>query len=277
MKRIIISDTCLELNEDLEKRLSVKLVPVHLDLGERTYLDDENLNVRDFIDQMHAYEGIAKTAAPSPQAFYDQMLGYDEVFIITISSKLSTIYNSATIAREMFLDEFPEKKVHIFDSKSAVSGQTLVAIKIQELIDQNVSFDEIVKEIEEFIKQMKTYFILENLDNLVKNGRMSRLAGKIASVLSINPVCKGNDGLIEVVNKTRGMKAGINRLVDELIKEVSDTTSKNLVISHVLKPERALEVKEKALSLASFKDVQIVGAKGITSVYANEGGIVVAL
>lgn len=277
MERIIISDTCLELNEELEKKLNIKLVPVHLDLGDKTYLDDEDLDIRNFIDQMHAYDGVAKTAAPSPQAFYNQMLGYDEIFVITISSKLSTIYNSATIAKDMFLDEFPDKKVHVFDSKSAVSGQTLVAIKIQELIDQNLSFEEIVEQVEEFIRQMRTYFILENLDNLVKNGRMSRLAGKIASVLSINPVCKGKDGVIEVVNKARGMKAGINRLVDELLKGLEETASKTLVISHVLKPERAEEVKRKAMELATFKDIQIVGAKGITSVYANEGGIVVAL
>lgn len=277
MERIIISDTCLELNEELEKKLNIKLVPVHLDLGDKTYLDDEDLDIRNFIDQMHAYDGVAKTAAPSPQAFYNQMLGYDEIFVITISSKLSTIYNSATIAKDMFLDEFPDKKVHVFDSKSAVSGQTLVAIKLQELIEQNISFEEIVEQVEEFIRQMRTYFILENLDNLVKNGRMSRLAGKIASVLSINPVCKGNDGVIEVVNKARGMKAGINRLVDEMLKGLEETASKTLVISHVLKPERAEEVKRKAMELATFKDIQIVGAKGITSVYANEGGIVVAL
>lgn len=277
MKRIIISDTCLELNEDLEKKIDIKLVPVHLDLGDKTYLDDENLDVRKFIDQMHAYEGVAKTAAPSPQAFYEKMQGYDEVFIITISSKLSTIYNSALIAKELFLEEFPDKKVHIFDSKSAVSGQTLIAIKIQELIDQEASFEEIVEKIELFIKDMRTFFVLENLDNLVKNGRMSKLAGKIASVLSINPVCRGNDGFIEVVNKARGMKAGINRLVSELLKGIEETSSKTLVISHVFKPERAEEVKKKALELANFKDIQIVGAKGITSIYANEGGIVVAL
>lgn len=276
MDRLIISDTCLELNEELEKKLNIKLVPFHLDLGDKTYVD-ENLDIRSFINDMHAYAGTAKSAAPSPQAFYEKMIGADEVFIITISSKLSTVYNSATIARDMFLDEFPDKKVHVFDSKSAVTGQTLIAIKIQEMIDQDKSFEDIVESVEDFIGQMQTYFILENLDNLIKNGRMSRLAGKIASALSINPVCKGNDGTIEVVNKARGMKAGIKRLIDEMLKGIYDTSSRTLVISHVLKPERAEEIKQKALEIATFKDVQIVGAKGLTSVYANEGGIVVAL
>lgn len=277
MKRIILSDTCLELNEELEKKINIKLIPVHLDLGENTYLDDENLNVRDFIDEMHAYKGVPGTAAPSPQAFYDAMLDYDEIFVITISSKLSTIYNSADIAKNMILEDHPDKKVHVFDSRSAVSGQTLMAIKIQDMIDKGLSFEEIVEKGELEVKNMRTFFILENLDNLVKNGRMSRLAGRIASALSINPVCVGVDGEIEVVTKTRGMKAGINKMVQVMTEGLDDIAERTLVISHVLKPERAKEIKDKALESNVFKDVQIVGSKGITSVYANEGGIVVAL
>ncbi|MDO5027358.1 MAG: DegV family protein [Tissierellia bacterium] len=275
MERIIISDSGLELNQELEKRLNIKIVPFHLDLGDKSFVD-ENLDIRNFINEMHAYMGAAKSAAPSPQAFYEKMLGADEVFIVTLTSKLSTVYNSASIARDMFLDDFPDKKVHVFDSKSAVAGETLIAIKIQEMIDEGKSFEEIVERVEKFIKEMETLFVLENLDNLIKNGRMSRLVGRIASALSINPVCKADDGVIEVVNKTRGMKAGINRMVDQIIKSMGDASSKTLVISHVLKPERAEEVKKKVLEKASFKDIQIVGAKGLTSVYANEGGIVVA-
>lgn len=277
MKRIILSDTCLELNEELEKKINIKLIPVHLDLGDKHFMDDEQLNIRDFIDQMHAYKGVAKTAAPSPQAFFDEMKDYDEVFVITISSKLSTIYNSACIARDMFKEEYPDRKIHVFDSRSAVSGQTLLALKIQEMIDKDLSFEEIVDLGEAQVKDMRTFFILENLDNLVKNGRMSKVAGRIASALSINPVCKGNDGEIEVVSKTRGMRAGINKMAQIMTDGLSYVAERTLIISHVLKPERAQEVKDRVLEDSVFKDIQIVGAKGLTSVYANEGGIVVAL
>lgn len=277
MKRIIISDTCLELNEELEKKVNVKLIPMHLDLGDKHFLDDENLDVRKFVDEMHAYEGIAKTAAPSPKAFFDEMVDFDEVFVVTISSKLSTVYNSACIARDIFLEKFPDRKIHVFDSKSAVVGQTLLAVKIQEMIDQELPFEEIVELGEKAVKEMRTYFILENLDNLVKNGRMSKIAGRIASMLSINPVCMGNDGEIEVVAKIRGMKSGIKRMVKDMGQGLDDLLDRTLYISHVLKPERAEEVKQRAMELYKFKDIQIVGSKGLTSVYANEGGIVVAL
>ena len=277
MKRIILSDTALELNEVLEKRINVKLIPVHLDLGEDTYLDDENLNIREFVDNMHAYEGVAKTAAPSPQAFFEEMVDYDEVFIITISSRLSTIYNSACIARDMFLEKFPARKAHVFDSRSAVVGQTLLADKIQTMINDSLPFDEIVAKGEKLVGEIRTYFILEDLGNLVKNGRMSKLAGRIASMLSINPVCRGNDGNIEIVSKTRGMKAGIKKMVEEMGKGLANISEKTLYISHVLNPDRAEEVKARALEIYNFKEVQIVGSKGLTSVYANEGGIVVAI
>lgn len=277
MKRIIIADSCLELNEELKNKLDIKLVGLNLDLGDKVYKDDENLNVEEFVKEMNAYTGVAKSAAPSPQEFYDQMEGYDEVFIISISSRLSTVYNSALIAKSMKNESDPEVKVHIFDSKSAVSGETLLAIKIQELMDKGLSFEDIVEEIEDFKKDMRTYFILENLDNLVKNGRMSKLAGKIASTLSINPVCKGNDGVIEVATKSRGMKAGLMKLVDLSMEGIEDFPEKTLVIGHVLNEERAIFLRDKYLSKYKFKEVYIVPSKGLTSIYANEGGIVVAI
>lgn len=277
MKRIILSDTCLDLNDELRRKIDIKFIPLHLDLGSESILDGEDLNVREFVDKMHAYEGVPKTAAPSPQAFIEAMEGYDEVFIITVSSKLSTVYNSAIIAKELMVNDHPEMKIHVLDSKSASAGETLLAMKLQELIDKDLSFDEIVSRIEGEVEEMRTYFILENLDNLVKNGRMSKIAGRIASMLSINPVCKGNDGAIEIVSKSRGMKAGINKLVQQVVQGVDNPAKKTVVISNVLKPSRAEEIKNKLLEKCKFGNIEIVFSKGVTSIYANEGGIVVAL
>jgi len=277
MKRIILADSCLELNEDLEKVIDVKLIPLNLDLGANTYKDDENLDIRAFVDEMHTFKGVAKTAAPSPQDFFDAMEGYDEAFIVTLSSKLSTVYNSAIIAKDMMNEKYPEAKVHVFDSRSAVTGETQIAYKVQKLINDNTPFEEIVDKVEAYIKQMKTFFILENLDNLVKNGRMSRIAGKLASALSINPVCQGIEGEIQVSAKVRGMKSGLKKLVDILLSTEEDFSNETLMISHVLNEERAILLKEMFLERAKFKEVFIVPSKGVTSIYANEGGIVVAV
>lgn len=277
MKRIILADSCLELNEELKNRIDIKLIPVNLDLGEEYIVDDENLDVEGFVKKMHAYKGVPKTAAPSPNAYYEAMQGYDEVFIISISSRLSTIHNSGLIAKQMMEEENPDVKVHVFDSKSAVSGETLVAIHIQELIDANADFETIVETVENKIANMRTYFVLENLDNLVKNGRMSKLAGKMTHALSINLVCKSNDGNIEVVSKTRGMKSGLSKLVNFITECIENLDQRTLVIGHVLNAERAQNLKAKFEEKYKFKDIQIVPAKGVTSIYANEGGIVVAL
>ncbi|NLW52668.1 MAG: DegV family protein [Tissierellia bacterium] len=277
MKRVIIADSCLELNDELKKRMDVKLIPVNLDLGDEYIKDDENLDVKEFVRKMRAYDGVPKTAAPSPNAFYEAMKGYDEVFVVTITSKLSTIYNSAMIAKQMMNESNPEVKVHVFDSKSAVSGETLLAIEINEMIEEQSPFEVIVEKIENRVKEMRTYFVLENLDNLVKNGRMSKLAGKVAAALSINPVCRADDGSIEVVNKTRGMKAGLAKMVSNITEGLDDLSKRTLVIGHVLSPQRATELKAKFEELYKFKEIQVVPAKGVTAIYANEGGIVVAL
>lgn len=277
MKRVIIADSCLELNDELKKRMDVKLIPVNLDLGDEYIKDEEGLDIEEFVRKMKAYQGVPKTAAPSPNAFYEAMQGYDEVFIVSITSKLSTIYNSAMIAKQMMNESNPGVKVHVFDSKSAVSGETLLAIEINEMIEKQSPFEVIVENIENRIKEMRTYFVLENLDNLVKNGRMSKLAGKVAAALSINPVCRAVDGQIEVVNKTRGMKAGLAKMVSQITDGIEDLSKRTLVIGHVLNPERAQDLKARFEELHKFKDIQVVPAKGVTSIYANEGGIVVAL
>lgn len=277
MKKLIVADSSLELNDKLREKLNVKLVPVNLDLGEEYIIDSEELNIREFVDKMHAFNGVPKTAAPSPNAFYEAMQGYDEVFVISISSRLSTIYNSALIAKQMMNESHPNIKVHVFDSKSAVAGETLLAIEINKLIEAKESFENIIQKIEDRIENLKTYFVLENLDNLVKNGRMSKIAGKIASALSINPLCRGNDGNIEVVSKSRGMKAGLNKLVANLSDGIEDIASRKIVISHVLNEARALDLKEKIKEVYKATDIEIVSNSGVAAIYANEGGIVVAL
>lgn len=277
MKRIIISDSCLELNDKLKDKLDLIKIPVNLDLGEEYIKDDDNLNIEEFVRKMHAYKGVPKTAAPSPQAFYDAMQGYDEVFIVSITSKLSTTFNSALIAKQMMEEDHPEVKVHVFDTKSAVSGETLIAIEIDKLLDEKAPFETIVDKIEAKIKSMKTLFVLENLDNLVKNGRMSKIAGKLASALSINPLCEANEGEIQVVSKARGMKSGLNKLVSYMAEGIDDISSRKIVISHVLNEARALDLKQKIKDVYNAHDIEIVSSSGITAIYANEGGIVVAL
>lgn len=276
MDRLIVGDSGLDLNSDLEKKLNVELVPFFIDIEDQHFIDDGSIDVDAYLDAMKASKNTPKTAAPSPDFFYKAMVKADEAFAVTISSKLSTTYSNALIAKKMLEESYPEKKVHVFDSLSAVAGETLVAMKIQEKVNENKSFEAIVQEVEAFIKDMTTLFVLESLDNLIKNGRITKIVGKIASVLSINPVCLGENGEINMKYKVRGMKNAINKLVSTIGESAENLSEKILVISHVKNPLRAENLKEKIEGIYRFKDIVITEAKGLSATYANRGGIVLA-
>ena len=276
MKRVIVADTSLELNQGMKESFEVRFAPFFIDVNGKSYMDDENLDIKTFLSDLESSEDPARTAAPTPQTFYECYLDADEVFVVTISSKLSVTYSNAMLARTRLLEEYPNAKVHVFDSKSAVCGETLVALEIQQRIEENKDFDTIVKEVEERIENMETYFVLQSLDNLVKNGRVSKIVGKLANVLSINPICKAVDGEVEIAKKARGMKAAVKKLVEEIGTVSDDLHDRTLVIAHVYNQERADYISETCKELYNFKRIETVVTKGLSSTYAYIGGIVVA-
>src|SRR5690606_22186892 len=176
--------------------------------------------------------------------------------------------------KNMAKEEEGNKFIHVFDSKSASVGETLVAIKIHELIEEKLAHMEIVEKVEKYIKEMKTFFILESLDNLIKNGRISRTKGLIANVLNLKPIMGEEDGTIKLVENVRGTKKAFRRLV-ELIGETGEKLEeKILAISHANALERAEELKREIQKRYKFKDIILVKQAGLSTAYANEGGII---
>lgn len=271
----IVADSSLDLNDELEKELGIEQIAFKLYIDEEEIVDDKNINVNEFITRMVNSKKLPRTACPSPNDFKEAFEGDEDVFAITISSKLSGTYNSAILAKNMILEEM-KKAIHVFDSKSASVGQTLVAIKIKELIKEESSFDNIVENVEDYIANMKTFFISESLDNLIKNGRIPSWKGKLAMALKIRPIMTTNDGEIEMFDKVRGSNKAFERLA-QIVNELSeDTSNKILAISHVNNLERAIMLKERIIEMCKFKDIIIVPTHGLTSLYCDNQGIIVA-
>lgn len=271
----IVSDSSLDLNNELEKEIDIKKVPFKLYIDQEELVDDETLDVIDFIRKMKNSSKLPRTACPSPNDFQNAFDGEESVFAITISSKLSGTYNSAMLAKDLILEEI-QKKIHIFDSKSASVGQTLIGLKIKELADKNFSFEKIVEDVEHYIANMKTFFISESLDNLIKNGRIPSWKGKLAMALKIRPIMTATDGNIEIYEKVRGSNKAFERLA-QIVKELGkETSEKVLAISHVNNPERAKTLKARIQEICQFKDVIIVPTHGLTSLYCDDQGIILA-
>ncbi len=274
-EKIIIADSSCDVNNKILKETKVELVPFNIDVGDETFVDDGKTNLSKFMKKVDESKKAPSTAAPSPNLFIEKISNHKEAFIVTISSKLSATHNNAVLARTMFLED-KEAKIHVFDSKSAASGETLIALKIQECIDSGMVFEDIVEEVEKFRDNMTTYFILDKFDTLVKNGRMSKFTGTIAKALSFKPVMTDKDGEIQVHSKTRGYKNAANKLVESIGEEGSDFKDKTIVIAHCEAKDRAEELKNEIGKRYNFKNIEIVETGMLSSVYANTGGVIVA-
>lgn len=274
-EKIIIADSSCDVNSKILKETGIELVPFNIDVGENTFVDDGKTNLSKFMKKVDESKLAPSTAAPSPNLFIEKISNHKEAFLVTISSKLSATHNNAVLAKNMFLED-REAKIHVFDSKSAASGETLIALKIKECMDLGMSFEEIVEEVEKFRDDMTTYFILDKFDTLVKNGRMSKFTGTIAKALSFKPVMMAKDGEIQVHSKTRGYKNAANKLVDSIGEKGSDFKDRTIVIAHCEAKDRAKELKEEIGNRYNFKNIEIVETGMLSSVYANTGGVIVA-
>jgi DegV family protein with EDD domain len=251
---------------------------MHLHIEDKVFVDDENLNVDEFLEHMEASPVGAKSAAPSPNSFIEKFIGDESVFVVTVSSKISGTYQNAVAAQRMYLEEYGKKFIHVFDSMSASIGEGIIALKIAEFAKKGLSNIEIVEHVNNFIKNMGTYFLLDKFDNLVKNGRISPYIAKFASLLNIKPICGADgNGQIKLFDKARGYNKAAKRLIEIIKENTPDIENRIVGISHVKCYEKALAFKEELMKVLRVKDVFITEAKGLITIYASRGGFVVSL
>lgn len=275
MKYKLVVDSCCELVPELVESLSAESVPLKMIVGDKEFVDDENLDVSDFINKMNSYKGQAKSSCPSPGEYAEKFTGAETIFTVTLSSQLSGSYASALIGKDVAKQNGVD--VHVFDSKSASAGELLVALKIKEFVDLCLDKNQIVKNVMDFISNMRTFFVLENLDNLAKNGRMNKIVAHIASALNIRAVLGADsDGSIAFYSKARGTKQALEKLADTIGLHSKDTKGKTLVITHCNNAENADKFKHIVENKYSFKDILVVATRGLSSMYANNGGIIIA-
>ena len=278
----IIADSCGDFTEQMKQNPIFKTVPLTLEIGSYSILDDENFNQLDFINRVNASSIGPKTACPSPEAFQKAIeeSDADEIYVVTISASLSGTFQSASIGLSLYEENGGTKKVHIFNSKSASAGECKLCLDIQELKNAGKSFEEVVEEVEMACDNLKTLFVLESLDTLRKNGRLSGIKSLLAGALNIKPIMGAVDGSIVQLGQQRGMQKALRKMMELAIERaggVEAVKTKRLVITHVNAPERAEQLKADFEKLAKFKEIVLTNAMGVATIYANDKGIILAL
>lgn len=277
----IVVDSCGELPEELKQDGRFTTVSLELEVDGHRIVDDETFDQLDFLHRVKESPTGPKSSCPSPEQYMSVYEGEAEhVYVVTLSAKLSGSYNSAVLGKSLFEEEHPDssKKIHVFNSRSASIGETLIAIKAQEYEEAGLSFEEVVEKTESYIDSMNTYFVLETLETLRKAGRLTNLKALLANTLNIKPVMGATDeGTICQLDQARGMNKALEKMVNTMIARTPDCETKTLAISHCNCPERAVAVKEKIEKLANFKKIIIIDTAGISSMYANDGGVIMAV
>lgn len=276
MSYLILCDSCTDFTAEMEQDPHFVRIPLTLHVGDDDIIDDETFNQADFLKKVAAYPDASKSSCPSPEKYMNYFDQADDIYIVTLSSQLSGSYNSAELAKNMYLEDHDAKNVHPFDSKSASAGQSLIALEIHKRAQKGMPFDQIVSEVSEYVDTMGTKFVLETLEVLRKNGRLSNITALLVNALNIKLVMSSDgNGQIEKTSQARGMKKAIQKMADAIVADAVDPQNRTLFISHCNNAERANLVKEAILAKQQFKDVLIAETGGVSSLYAADGGIVV--
>ena len=273
MNYVIVVDSGCDLANFPEcENITFERAPLTIRVGDKVYIDDFNLDIDGFMDDILHCTTTTGSAAPSPGIWYEAYKKADIAFAITITSGLSGSYRSAMAAKDMILDEYPDKKIHVIDSLSAGPELTVILYKLTEYIKQEMSFEEITEKITAYKENTGLGFMLENLDNFVRNGRVNKYVGKLTGVLGIRIIGRASTtGELEVVHKSRG------KYLEQLANMVINDGYKGgrLVIAHCYNETGANKLC--ALLKERFPDcsIEIMPTSGLCSYYAEYHGLLV--
>lgn len=267
----IISDSganVLELDS-----VSFSNVPLTIHAGGKDFKDDEQLDVDGLVRTLHETEGRTSTACPGISQWHESFEGADEIYVITITSILSGSYSSAARAADLYLEEHPDTKIHVFDSLSAGPEMELVINKLSELIKAGNDFATVCRKTENYMKTTHMTFSLESLENLAKNGRVSPAVAKIAGMLNIRVIGRPDDGKLTPIAKARGARKTIKAIIRDM--DEHGFNSGHAVIVHIMNEDGAESLKQAILEAHPRASVSIRSARGLCTYYAQKGGLMV--
>lgn len=274
----IIGDSCLDLTPELKKDKRFQTIPLSFQVDDAVVVDDETFDQQAFLKMIAASPNCPKSACPSPEAFKEAYTCEEEdVFVITLSSKLSGSYNSAALAKNLYEEEYGKKNILVIDSESASGGELNLALRICELYEQGELFESVSEKVLALRDKQKTYFVLDTLEILRKNGRLTGLQAFFATTLNIKPVMGTQKGEIIKLEQARGTAKALGNMCGIVVKEAVDMSKCRAIISHCNCPERALKVKQELESRGTFGEIMITETAGVSTMYAADGGIILVV
>ena len=249
-------------------------VPLTIQVGNEIFIDNAQLNIDNMMKKMYATSSASKSACPSPDDYMKAFDGASNIFVVTITGTLSGSHNSAQVAKKLYLEEHPDVNIHIIDTLSAGGENDLIIKKLNFLIGQGLSYEEVVTEITAYQTKTKLLFVLAKVDNLVKNGRLSKLVGAVVGLLNIRMVGEASqDGKLELLQKARGAKKSLIAAFDELIK--AGYVGGQIIIAHRNNLKFCQQFSEMVREKFPQAVIEVIPTSGLSSFYAEENGLLI--
>ena len=242
--------------------------------ADREFIDNETLDVEEMTEFFDSYKGKSKTSCPNTADWLDAFEGADDIICVTITSGLSGSYNSACAAKKIYEDEHEGRRVFVLDSLSAGPEMKLAIEKIEEYALDGMDYEDICKNIDQYIKNTGLVFMLRSLKNFANNGRVSPVVAKIVGIAGICIVGKASDeGTLEPIHKCRGEMRSLENIVSHL--ESNGFSSGKVRIAHCSNLSAAERLKQMIRTRFKTADIQIYRHRGLCSFYAEKGGLLV--
>lgn len=277
MKKIrIVTDSSCDLNKDIIERYNIEIVPLNVAFGDDVYADGE-LEKDKFYKMMDNFSTLPKTSCPSPERFMKSYEGdVDNILVITLAANLSGTYSTAVLAKNMFEEEHPNKKVEVIDTETGSIGQGLLVVRAAKLAEEGKSLSEIVDAIESLKKEIVFYGSLETLENAIKGGRINPLAGKLINALNFKVIVKIGNGEVKPYDKARGDNNSLKKVVENVSNSIQDGKVRSLAIAHANCLEKALKVKEMMLKNHNFDEITISELGSVMGTYTSKGAVLIS-
>lgn len=275
MKWKIITDSGSNLREieNLPKEISFDIVPLIVTLNGEEYIDDAMVDTRELVKKMAQSENPS-TACPAPGIYAEKFSDAENVLCFTISNEVSGSHNSAELGKEIALENNPYANIHIFDTKSAGGEMDLLIFKALEFIQEGKSFHEIIADLTEYHHHTYVGYMLQSVDNLVKNGRVNKVVGSLVGLLNINVLgIRSEEGQIEMSDRVRGEKRAIRRFIKDMTE--NGLNGQRIEIGHVNNPELADYLAEQITESFPAAKIGIRPTSGLCSFYAEDDGLIV--
>ena len=273
-----ITDGSCDLSHEVLNKFNINVVPLGVSFGEEHYTAGVDIDNKEFYAKMKESKELPKTFCPSPENFCKEyQCEEDKIIVIALSSKLSGTYNSASLARDLYLSEHKEKDIRVIDSMTGSIGAGLLLIKAAKMISEGKDIDEIVEAIENLKEKISFYGTLETLENAIKGGRINPLAGKIIGALNFKAIVQIKDGVVKPIDKARGESNSIKKVANYITSSIEDTKDKILCLMHANCPEKAHKLLSIIEKTHKFDEVYISEVGPVMGTYTSEGAVLGAV